>query len=81
MLNTYSQGSVLVDYIVELNELGRQVNTQEIKKLFHESLTQKPIIVNNNSNEDHEAIYDAESAKLQLGNFIVDPKFTDFVGE
>jgi hypothetical protein len=60
--------SVLVDYFVELTDIGRRVDTQEIKQLFHNSLSAEPAdsMVSN---------------RLQLGSFMVDPKFTDFIGK
>jgi len=59
-------GSVLVDYFVELTDVGRRVDTQEMKRLFHNSLSADP---------------DAVSSRLQLGTFLVDPKSTDFIGK
>jgi hypothetical protein len=59
--------SVLVDYFVELADVGRNVDTQEMKQLFHSSLSADP-----------EAVV---SSRLQLGSFVVDPKFTDFIGK
>jgi hypothetical protein len=59
--------SVLVDYFVELTDVGRRVDTQEIKQLFHSSLSADPESV--------------VSSGLQLGSFVVDPKFTDFIGK
>ena len=59
-------GSVLVDYFVELTDVGRRVDTQEMKRLFHNSLSADP---------------DAVSSRLQLGSFLVDPKSTDFIGK
>jgi hypothetical protein len=59
-------GSVLVDYFVELTDVGRRVDTQEMKKLFHNSLSAGP---------------DAVNSRLQLGSFLVDPKSTDFIGK
>lgn len=38
-IDSFSKGSVLVDYFVELTDLTRDVNTLEIKKLFHDALT------------------------------------------
>lgn len=61
-------GNVLVDYFVELTDLGRRVDTQEMKRLFHGSLA---------AAEPDAAV----SSRLQLGSFLVDPKFTDFVGK
>jgi hypothetical protein len=60
-------GSVLVDYFVELTDVGRRVDTQEIKRLFHSSLSADPDSI--------------VSSRLQLGSFVVDPKFTDFIGK
>ncbi|KAL1400089.1 hypothetical protein pipiens_007721 [Culex pipiens pipiens] len=42
-IDSFSKGSVLVDYFVELTDLTRDVNTLEIKKLFHEALTPAPV--------------------------------------
>jgi hypothetical protein len=59
---------VLVDYFVELTDIGRRVDTREIRQLFHNSLsadTANPVVGN----------------RLQLGSFVVDPKFTDFIGK
>lgn len=57
-------GSVLVDYFVELTDVGRRVDTQDMKRLFHNSLSEDPDVV---------------SSRLQLGRFLVDPKSTDFI--
>ena len=59
-------GSVLVDYFVELADVEHRVDTQEMKKLFHNSLSADP---------------GAVSSRLQLGNYLVDPKSTDFIGK
>jgi hypothetical protein len=59
-------GSVLVDYFVELTDVGHRVDTQEMKRLFHNSLSAEPDVVN---------------SRLQLGSFLVDPKSTDFIGK
>lgn len=68
-----SEGSVLVDYFVELNELGRSVNTADLKRLFHNSLLKSP----SNSNLKDTS----QNEPLQMGNFMVDPKHIDFVGK
>jgi hypothetical protein len=60
--------SVLVDYFVELTDIGHRVDTQEIKQLFHSSLSADPAD-------------SVVSSRLQLGSFMVDPKFTDFIGK
>ena len=71
----------MVDYLVELNEISREINTVEIKKMFHESLDNAVKLSNREPKStdlsDGEAKLDG---KLSLGNFIVDPKYTDFVG-
>jgi len=59
-------GSVLVDFFVELTDVRRRVDTQEVKRLFHNSLSADP---------------DAVNSRLQLGSFLVDPKSTDFIGK
>lgn len=67
-----------MDYLVELNDLGRHVNTVEVKKLFHESLSEAII-----SNREAKALNETLKAeeKLNLGRFTVDPKYTDFIGK
>lgn len=77
----YSEGSVLVDYNVELNDLGRRVDTQEIKKLFHESLDDA-LSTFGSSNREGKAINESMKleGKLALGSFVVDPAYTDFLG-
>lgn len=76
-IDGFSKGSVLVDYLVELNELGRRINTMEIKNGFHDTL-----MVDLKGREGKSL---NESAKvegnLNLGSFIIDPKYTDFIGE
>nr|XP_018903121.1 PREDICTED: mucin-5AC isoform X1 [Bemisia tabaci] len=70
-IDAFSEGSVLVDYFVELNELGRSVNTADLKRLFHNSLLKSP----SNSNLKDTS----QNEPLQMGNFMVDPKHIDFV--
>ncbi|XP_036333033.1 mucin-17 isoform X1 [Rhagoletis pomonella] len=62
-IDSFSQGSVLVDYYVELANITDDVNTLEIKKLFHDALTHpppemilahKPETENETDNEDEE---------------------------
>lgn len=78
-----SKGSVLVDYFVELSDTGRQISTQQMKKLFHESLND--VVSQSESSEERETENQDPEEKpkkmLQLGKFIVDPKYTDFIGE
>ncbi|XP_055695635.1 mucin-2 isoform X2 [Lutzomyia longipalpis] len=37
-IDSFSKGSVLVDYFVELTNMPRHINTLELKKLFHSAL-------------------------------------------
>lgn len=93
-IDSFSQGSVLVDYFVELADVSRDINTQEIKQMFHDALTEVPMTVvplkNNataSSNVDMEQIIadfldntkPARSNYL-MGDFILDPLATDFIG-
>ncbi|KAG5896150.1 hypothetical protein JTB14_015853 [Gonioctena quinquepunctata] len=79
-IDGFSEGSVLVDYLVELNDLGRRIDTQEMKKLFHESLDD-PLLSLAVSNREGKSLNESwkTEGKLALGNFIVDPKYTDFL--
>lgn len=83
---------MLVDYFVELNDLGRTVDTQELKRLFHKAL--HPVPLNDMNNLDEGDVEDEETVqietaklradmegKLNLGSFIVDPSYTDFIGK
>lgn len=44
-IDSFSQGSVLVDYFVELADVSRDINTQEIRQMFHDALTMVPVSV------------------------------------
>lgn len=68
-----SQGSVLVDYFVELNDLKEKVSTQQLKLIFHEALR--------NVSPDVDPLNATSKGPMKLGKFIIDPKSTDFVGE
>ncbi|GAB0092936.1 hypothetical protein DMENIID0001_079880 [Sergentomyia squamirostris] len=41
-IDSFSKGSVLVDYFVELVNMPKHINTQMLKKLFHSALTTVP---------------------------------------
>jgi SEA domain len=79
-IDSFSKGSVLVDYFVELADIPKDINTLEIKKLFHAALAP--------AEQKAEAIVDEEEGLAQpivkeafkLGNFMVDPISTDFIG-
>lgn len=70
---------VLVDFFVQLNQLGRTVSTADIRRLFHETLQKEgnlgssaqPLQYGNGG--DYEGLY------LKLGRFTVDPARTDFI--
>jgi len=72
---------VLVDFFVQLNQLGRTVSTADIRRLFHETLQKEgnlgssaqPLQYGNGG--DYEGLY------LKLGRFTVDPARTDFIGK
>lgn len=40
-IDSFSKGSVLVDYYVELSNITKSVDTLEIKQLFHQALVPK----------------------------------------
>lgn len=67
----FSEGSILVDYFVELTDLEQKVNTQELKVIFHDSLRTY------NTNRWNET---KTKGSIKLGSFTIDPKYTDFVG-
>lgn len=85
-----SKGSVLVDYFVEFSDMGQQISTQEMKKLFHDSLNEVITVeeesvlsekIVNDEELEEAADQKMEKKTFKLGKFSVDPKFTDFVGE
>lgn len=79
-IDSFSKGSVLVDYFIELNELQSEMNTTEIKRLFHESLT--PVTTENETIMDEDGLpQPIIKETFKLGNFIVDPVSTDFIGK
>lgn len=91
---SFSEGSIVVDYVVELTDIAQEVDTREIKQLFHEALqTQLPPVNNSNLSlaDDSDgwgdngdviaaAAVDRKAAMWKLGNFILDPTYTDFYG-
>ncbi|GBP12004.1 hypothetical protein EVAR_5849_1 [Eumeta japonica] len=105
-IDAFSKGSVLVDYFIELNEVEERIDTLDLKKLFHKSLTQaKPgsvvetVTENSNvefdpdvmlgdqpeedrmmkSNEKMSKVVDKSAGKLEMGKFIMDPAYTEFI--
>ncbi|KAL1116310.1 hypothetical protein AAG570_005805, partial [Ranatra chinensis] len=80
-IDAFQEGSVIVDYFVELSELGRSVSTADLRRLFHESvrryaLATEPLAL---AAHDRAAIASENATRLKLGKFYVDPKYTDFI--
>ncbi|XP_076666269.1 uncharacterized protein LOC143367885 isoform X2 [Andrena cerasifolii] len=69
-IDSFSEGSILVDYFVELDNLEQNVNTQELKVIFHDALR----TYNTNRWNDTNT-----KSSIKLGSFAIDPKYTDFV--
>lgn len=92
-IDSFSQGSVLVDYFVELADVSRDINTQEIKQMFHSALTEVPMTVvplkNNASTASNMEQFASEfndnvkpsRSNYLMGDFILDPLATDFIGK
>ncbi|XP_050665298.1 uncharacterized protein LOC126965651 [Leptidea sinapis] len=103
-IDGFSQGSVLVDYFIELNNVEEKVDTVQLKKLFHKSLHEaKPGSVTEEeelkqsldldamqgdqpdeerlgkSDEKMTKIIDKSAGKLEIGKFVMDPAFTEFI--
>lgn len=80
-IDSFSKGSVLVDYFVELSNLESDVNTLEIKKMFHEALIPAPAEnkISENDSDSASAMPQTKEA-FMLGNLVVDPISTDFIG-
>lgn len=116
-IDSFSKGSVLVDYFVELNEIGEKIDTFELKKLFHNTLHDaKPGSVTKEitkvtesqpdkltgrkidfdpdamigdeppearleKNKSFIEIVDLSKGKLEIGKFVLDPIYTEFIGK
>lgn len=83
-IDSFSKGSVLVDYFVELAEVPKEINTQEIKSLFHLALTPAYMQEEEESGESNNGEGSAQKIvkdAFKLGNYVVDPVSTDFIGE
>ncbi|XP_041973672.1 uncharacterized protein LOC121729274 [Aricia agestis] len=102
-IDGFSEGSVLVDYFIELKNVEDKVDTLQIKKLFHKSLHEaKPGSVVeeipdpefdpdamqgdqpdedrlNKSDEQMTKTIDKSSGKLEIGKFVMDPAYTEFI--
>lgn len=102
-IDGFSQGSVLVDYFIELNNVER-IDTVQLKKFFHKSLqearagsvieeeqgdTFDPDVMLGDqpvedrmkkSNEKMTKTIDKSAGKLEIGKFVMDPAYTEFIG-
>lgn len=106
-IDGFSQGSVLVDYFIELNDVEERVDTLELKKMFHKSLHEAspgsvvetvqeeptaefdPDVMLGDqpdeermkkSNEKMTKTIDKSAGKLEIGKFVMDPAYTEFIG-
>lgn len=80
-IDSFSKGSVLVDYFIELKDIPSEMNTTEIKKLFHDALEPVTMQKNVSSDNENEALpQPIIKEAFKLGNFVVDPVSTDFIG-
>ncbi|VVC28857.1 Hypothetical protein CINCED_3A006950 [Cinara cedri] len=70
---------VLVDFFVQLNQLGRTVSTTDIRRLFHETLQKEANLGSSAQPLQYGNGGDYERAYLKLGRFTVDPARTDFI--
>lgn len=78
-----------MDYYVELANVTEDVNTLEIKQLFHDALTPQTIVPPETENEtDNDDNEDPGSKGEKLvkqsfvmGKYIIDPVATDFSGK
>ena len=79
-IDSFSKGSVLVDYFVELANLTSDVNTLEIRRMFHDALQPATIPKNKVEDESESSAMPQIKEAFLLGNFLVDPVSTDFIG-
>lgn len=76
-IDSFSQGSVLVDYFVELTDIPEEVNTLQVRQLFHETLT--PVRLPEVNSSGSSAVPQVKET-FMLGKFVLDPLSTDFIG-
>ncbi|XP_068146548.1 uncharacterized protein [Drosophila tropicalis] len=85
-IDSFSKGSVLVDYYVELANITEDVDTLEIRQLFHDALTKPttPILPDKDAQENEtDSVAGPQEehlvkASYQMGKYIIDPVATDF---
>lgn len=79
-IDSFSKGSVLVDYFIELNQVPEEMNTTEIKRIFHDAL--EPVNMQNTPEfEDEGLAQPIIKEAFKLGDYVVDPSSTDFIGK
>ncbi|XP_070134437.1 uncharacterized protein [Drosophila bipectinata] len=85
-IDSFSKGSVLVDYYVELANINEDVDTLEIRQLFHDALTKPttPAVPDKDAQENEtDSVSGPQEEQLvtasyQMGKFLIDPVATDF---
>ncbi|XP_071451500.1 mucin-2 [Hetaerina americana] len=91
-IDGFREGSVVVDYVVELKEVARRVDTAELKRLFNDALGKGekiplPAATTEATAAQGRSVGDPtldarrrpqEMEVKRLGGFLVDPEFTDF---
>lgn len=74
---------MLVDYFVELTDLPEDLNTLQIKSMFHEALMESPSefqsVVSSADDDDVDNV--TQKYQTTLGRFAIDPVSTDFIGK
>jgi len=88
-IDSFSKGSVLVDYYVELANITEDVDTLEIRQLFHDALTKPatPVLPDKDAQENEtDSVSGPQEEQLvtasyQMGKYIIDPVATDFSGK
>ncbi|XP_063709197.1 uncharacterized protein LOC134837741 [Culicoides brevitarsis] len=81
-IDSFSQGSVLVDYFVELDDISDEVSTLQIKRFFHDALmpTHLPESMQNETSDERQSnAVPQVKETFMLGKFVLDPVSTDFI--
>ncbi|CAK1548293.1 unnamed protein product [Leptosia nina] len=103
-IDGFSQGSVLVDYFIELNNIEEKVDTVQLKRIFHKSLHEAKTgsvmeaevpepefdpdsMQGDQPDEDRlgksdkkmTKTIDKSAGKLEIGKFVMDPAYTEFI--
>lgn len=81
-IDSFSKGSVLVDYFVELDDIPDTVNTLQIRRMFHDALKPAPQVnLTETGDQGHGSAVPQVKETFLLGKFVLDPMSTDFIGE